>query len=361
MNIDTDAIKARLARGARDRASRVRHRYPTVELTESFVDSLSLRGRECVRISPPRESRGYERAESFVSEFFDQQETGRRGDPPVYSFAPTYESGRICFYASAPTGREKDIRDAVTGKYAGADIRPIDEALPVGPGGYAAGARLVLYADALYPLGTRQTSEPVIEDPHGSILPKLVGGADETAMLQGVFRSIGGRWFNRGAFGAGGDRVAESLRNGTSVGHINPEIITPDQTKNAASDIQRQRGRDAFTVTLRVLATGPDRATASQRVQDIVGSLNAVKNPATEQWLVAHPRSGRDLRTHIQSMAGRWPSETGIRRLWSGQQTVLTDEELGGFLVHLPAENDVDAPVEWSEDAESSRIPPDAF
>lgn len=350
------AIQTRL----QDRAASLRTTYPTVEYTDALADSIDIHDRDLLAIKPPKESDGIDASQSFVSTFYHDTTLGT--SPPTYSLTPAYHDGRITIYASAPAGRASDIRDAVTNAYPGASVAQTTTALPITPGQCVAGAKLTPAFDCLRPLQTRASSDPLEDDPQTALFPRMVGDDDEFACIQGVFSSVSEHWFKRGMVGTTGERVAAALTDGVAVGQLDPTVITTDQATRASKDIGRQHGRDAFRVGLRVLAAADTRQAASRRLGRIVANLNAVNNPDTEQKLVPVPQSGQSLRALIQTVGGRWPDHRN--RLWdalTGPSNILTDQELGDFLVHFPTAEDVQAPVEWSEQTESERIPADTY
>jgi hypothetical protein len=344
----------------RDTAASLQTTYSTVEYTEALANSLNLHGRDFLTIKPPRESDGLKASQALVSAFYHDTSLGTSS--PTYSLTPAYHDGRIHIYASAPDGRASDIRDTVTNAYPGASVAQSATTLPIGEGQYVAGAKLRTQKDCLFPLQTRASSEALETDPFTAILPRMVGDDDEVACLQAVFTSAPERWFSRGLVGSSGERVASALTDGIAVGELDPQVITTDQATRASKDIGRQHGRDAFRVDLRVLTAADSRQTASRRLERIVANLNCVSNPDTEQKLVPVSQSGQSLRALIQTVGGRWPDHRN--RLWdalTGPANILTDQELGDFLVHLPTADDVQAPLEWAEQTTSERIPPDAY
>lgn len=339
--------------------SRLRHRFPTLELTASHLDSLHTRDREIYTIRPPRESAGPSMGQEFASQFFADSETGRKG--AYYSIEAWGRDGRAELVATVPDGRGAVLRDALSALYPGAQAVRRDTPVP-DPGAFAAGARLGLAHDSVFPLQHRNTQDPLVEDPHATHLSKVVGGDGELALLQVVFTPVRGRWYKRGFMpapvGLSGNGIADAFQRGDVHGLANPRTIKPDQRQAAASDIGRQEGRDAFACSMRVIALANTRSRASERVRAITDSLNVVKDAATRQKLVTHPLSGMDLRAGLAAAYGRWPdARPRVREGLYGRRQVLTDEELGDWMLHLPT--DIEAPIDWAATAAGERIPSD--
>lgn len=353
-------MSLRIQTRLRDRAASLRTTYPTVEHTETLAASITLHDRDLLAIKPPRDSRGIDASQSLVGALYHDTTLGTAA--PTYSVTPMYHDGRITIYASTPKGRASDLRDAVTNAYPGASVARAQTPLPIESGQYVAGARLTTAEDCVFPLQTRHSSDPLDTDPFTTIFPRLVGGDDECACIQAVFTSVSEHWFKRGLVGSSGERVASALTEGVAVGQLDPQVITTDQARRASQDVGRQHGRDAFRVSLRVLASGDTRQTASQRLERIASTLNVANNPDTEQKLVPVPQSGESLRALIQTVGGRWSDyRTPVWDALVGPSNILTDHELGDVLVHLPTADAVQVPLAWADQTTSERIPPDAY
>lgn len=346
-----------------DHASRLTGQAPTIELTDTITNGVSHDHRDIVAIRPPRESDGMDVGRNLAAAL--HHDLSILGESHTFSFTPVYSAGRITLYASAPEGRASDIRDAVTNIYPGATVRSVpddDGGIPLPTGHYAAGARLQTTELALRPLKTTKSKDPLESDPHTNLLPPLVGADDEMALIQAVFRPLRSSWYKGGLLAFGGDRIERQHKKGKLVGVFDPEYEATDSSTRAAKDVSQQDGRDAFDVSLRILAVAPTRGGASQRVQKIAANLNAVKNPDTGQKLVPDYQAGVGLQDLIERIGGRKPDvRPRIVRHLRGSKNAFTDQELGDFLVHLPTKEDVQAPIEWAEQTESERIPADAY
>jgi hypothetical protein len=211
-----------------------------------------------------------------------------------------------------------------------------DRAAVVRPDAHLAGARITLKKDCLYPLRHHATrTDPVRDedDPHRSIHAAMHSeDAAETTVLQLVFEQVGETWYDRGAIGASAGRIAQTKRDGQSVGFWRPYHSRPDPDRDAASDIETQSGRPAFRTTIRVFAIAADRPQATRRVQAMTGMFSDLDNPATGQRLVAGDGLLRDyaLQTEFADALRRsLPPESRTQRLIHGPQNVLTDRELG--------------------------------
>lgn len=320
-------------------------------LAETVAETAADAPGDVVRVRPFKESPGLDDGEAFMRGL---HRTDRDGGLPTYAFEWWFDERRLkpVVYTPDPDG----VVDLVNSRYPNSSVQVSGDRFPaVEQGDHVAVARLALSDDAIFPTAIPDG------DPYKTLLPKLVGrGADERVLMQVVFRPTTDRWFRRGKMGADGDVIAENVKKGRLVGEVNPKVVQSDSDTKKARDIQEQRGKPAFTVTVRVAAIAPDPQTAVERRDDVTGAFGEYDHDYADQGFEATPLSGSDARAALENAARRKHRQKGrVARWLRGPSNVLTAEQLGA-VAYLP-NAEVNVPdVDWSRMESGPGVPPDA-
>ena len=304
-----------------------------------------------VHVRPYGDSEGFDAAVEFVRDLY-RSPNAETGEQSIASMEWWFTDGQLSqrFCTTTP-GRFDQLLDS---RYQNSSVHTPDRAfLELHPDEYVASARLYLRQDCAFPLSHQNASvDALATDPYTAIVSALAGPDDTRALVQCAFMPVGKQaWYRRGMLaslrGHDVDGIAENRKEGTVKGEVNPRIVESRTDRLTAKDMQRQRGRPAFQTTVRIVATGPNKANVRTRMDDLESAFEEFAYPASEQEFVAEPLSGRALIDGIAAATGReLPTQGRIRRALFGRESVLTDDELAG-LVHLP-NREINAPLlDW--------------
>ena len=227
----------------------------------------------------------------------------------------------------------------------------------IDPDEYVAGAWLEMEKLPYYPI-RHHNSEGFETDPYGEITSEMLSLDESKVVTQVVFRPAKQSWTDGDRFKHNSvDDLAHALRQGTSVGWLNPRTRpASEKDKRAAKTIEQQRGQQAFHVNIRVLAISSDKNEAEARARGVAGMFRKYYNAITEQGLddtpVWHRKDGkraRQLRQHVTRM---------VDREWIDRRMVLTVDELAG-VAHIP-NNEIETPnIDWRYTQRGDRVPAD--
>ncbi|MCD2204929.1 hypothetical protein [Halobacterium sp. KA-6] len=245
----------------------------------------------------------------------------------------------------APTVAAADtLRRRLATNYPNTEIERVEtgHGLPqIKPGEYVAGARVATNIGSYYPIRDH-TNEGFDTDPYGELTREMLGDEDTRVVTQVVFRPAKASWTSGSRLRSDSiDDIANSLRQGTSVGWLNPRTRPPSAAdKRAAKTLEHERDKLAYHTTIRVLAISPSKRDALARTRGVANIFETQYNGISKQGLEATPVWHRDddgtvarLREFVEAMA---------TRQYTPQQTVLTVDELAG-VAHLP-EGDIPTP-----------------
>jgi len=230
--------------------------------------------------------------------------------------------------------------------------------LPViDPDEYVAGAWLEMEKLPYYPI-RHHNSDEWATDPYGEITSEMLSLDDSTVVTQVVFRPAKQSWTDGDRFKHNSvDDLAHALRQGTSVGWLDPQTRPASQKdKQAAKTIEQQRGQQAFHVNIRVLAASTDKNEAEARARGVAGMFRKYYNAMTEQglddtpvWHRKESKRASQLRQHVARMADRE---------WTDRRMIMTVDELAG-VAHIP-NNEIETPnIDWRYTQRGDRVPAD--
>jgi len=179
-------------------------------------------------------------------------------------------------------------------------------------------------------------------DPYGEITSEMLSLDDSTVVTQVVFRPAKQSWTDGDRFKHNSvDDLAHALRQGTSVGWLDPQTRPASQKdKQAAKTIEQQRGQQAFHVNIRVPAASTDKNEAEARARGVARMFRKYYNAMTEQglddtpvWHRKESKRASQLRQHVARMADRE---------WTDRRMIMTVDELRRRRPH-PEQRDRDA------------------
>ncbi|AGB33959.1 hypothetical protein C488_20692 [Natrinema pellirubrum DSM 15624] len=315
-----------------------------------------------LRIRPFKENQGVVDGAGLLQSVHDVTTNFRgKNTSDHHSFEVWFDEGKITFYMHAATEAAADkFRRRVGNNYANSEVFPVDGgvAFPViDPDEYVAGAWLEMEKLPYYPI-RHHNSDEWANDPYGEITSEMLTLDDSTVVTQVVFRPAKQSWTDGDRFKHNSvDDLAHALRQGTSVGWLNPRTRpASEKDKQAAETIEQQRGQQAFHVNIRVLAASTDKDEAEARARGVAGMFRKYYNAITEQGLddtpVWHRKDGKrakQLRQHVTRMADRE---------WTDRRMIMTVDELAG-VAHIP-NNEIETPnIDWRYTQRGDRVPAD--
>ena len=299
-----------------------------------------------LRVRPHTHSAGIQDAAGIYRSLHDV-ETSFWGSnqSDSYSFETWFTGEQLEFYVHAPTEAAADtLRRRLATNYPNTDIERVDtgHGLPqIKSGEYVAGARVSTTLGSYYPIRDH-TNEGFDTDPYGELTREMLGGEETRVVTQVVFRPAKASWTSGSRLRSDSiDDIANGLRQGTSVGWLNPRTRPPSAAdKRAAKILEHERDKPAYHTTIRVLAISPSKRDALARTRGVANIFETQYNGISNQSLEATPVWHRDddgtvarLREFVEDVA---------TRQYTPQQTVLTVDELAG-VAHLP-EGEVPTP-----------------
>jgi hypothetical protein len=334
-----------------------------LQIDDPFVQRPESAPGVLLRIRPFKENQGVIDGAGLLQSVHDVT-TNLRGKNTSdhHSFEVWFDEGKIKFYMHAATEAAADkFRRRVGNNYANSEVFPVEEghAFPViAPDEYVAGAWLEMEKIPYYPI-RHYNSQEFEADPYGEITSEMLSLDDSKVVTQVVFRPAKQSWTSGDRFKHNSvDDLAHALRQGTSVGWLNPRTRPASQKdKQAAKTIEQQRGQQAFHVNIRILAVSPDQEEAEARAHGVAGMFRKFYNGITEQglndtpvWHRTEDKRASKLHDHVTRMADRE---------WIDRQMIMTVNELAG-VAHIP-NDDIETPnIDWRHTQRGDRIPADA-
>ncbi|WP_276256481.1 hypothetical protein [Halomontanus rarus] len=333
-----------------------------LDLDEPFVqpseDALGV----LLRIRPFKENQGIVDGAGLLQSVHDVTTNFRgKNTSDHHSFEVWFDEGKVKFYMHAATEAAADkFRRRVGNNYANSEVFPVedDAAFPViDPDQYVAGARLEMEKIPYYPI-RHHNSEGFETDPYGEITSEMLSLDDSTVVTQVIFRPAKQSWTDGDRFKHNSvDELAHALRQGTSVGWIDPQTRPPsEKDKRAATVIEQQRGQQAFHVNIRVLAASSNQDEAEARARGVAGMFRKYYNAITEQGLDDTPvwhRNESKRAKRLQRFVRRMSD-----REWIDRHMIMTVDELAG-VAHIP-NSEIETPkIDWRYTQRGDRIPAD--
>ncbi|WP_254525985.1 hypothetical protein [Natrinema caseinilyticum] len=352
-----------------ERLTEVFHSSPQYEATqldfeggEPFVQRQADTPGTLLRIRPYKENEGVVDGAGLLQSVHDVTTNFRgKNTSDHHSFEVWFDEGKICFYMHAATDAAADkFRRRVGNNYANSEVFRVEDghAFPIiEPDEYVAGAWLEMEKIPYYPI-RHDNSEGFETDPYGEITSEMLSLDDSTVVTQVVFRPAKQSWTDGDRFKHNSvDELAYALRQGTSVGWLNPRTRpASEKDKQAAKTIEQQRGQQAFHVNIRVLAASSEQDEAEARARGVAGMFRKYYNAVTEQGLddipVWHRRKRKRanrLRRFVQRMSDRD---------WIDRRMIMTVDELAG-VAHIP-NAEIETPnIDWRYTQRGDRVPAD--
>jgi hypothetical protein len=231
-----------------------------LDFEEPFVQPPESAPGILLRIRPFKENQGIVDGAGLLQSVHDVTTNFRgKNTSDHHSFEVWYDEGKIKFYMHAATEAAADkFRRRVGNNYANSEVFPVEggAAFPViDPDEYVAGAWLEMEKLPYYPI-RHHNSEGFETDPYGEITSEMLSLDESKVVTQVVFRPAKQSWTDGDRFKHNSvDDLAHALRQGTSVGWLNPRTRpASEKDKQAAKTIEQQRGQQAFHVNIRILA-----------------------------------------------------------------------------------------------------------
>lgn len=336
--------------------------YEAVQLTSSepLLNPAADTGGVLLRVQPYADDRGIAAAAGVYRALHDV-ETSFWGSntSPAYAFETWFAGGELTFTVYAATEAAADsFRRHLTTNYPNADIERLTEGAGfprIQPGEYVAGARVATTLGSYYPI-RHHTNDGFDTDPYGALTQELF--ADDAAtrvVAQVVFRPAKHAWTSGSRLRTDSiDDIAHGLRQGTSVGWLNPTTRPPSKAdKRAATVLEQERDKPAYHATIRILGVSPSKRAAEARTQGVARMFENHYNGVADQGLEATPVWHRDddgtvarLREFVGDMAAR---------KWAPQQTILTVDELAG-VAHLPPAEVGTSAIDWQATQQGDHV-----
>ncbi|MFC3958922.1 hypothetical protein [Halovivax cerinus] len=335
----------------------------TLGLDEPYIQHPESAPGVLLRIRPYKENQGVVDGAGLLQSVHDVTTNFRgKNTSDHHSFEVWFDEGKIKFYMHAATASAADkFRRRVGNSYANSEVFPVEDgyAFPViEPDEYVAGAWMEMAKMPYYPI-RHHNAEGWETDPYGEITSEMLSTDDSKVVTQVVFRPAKESWTDGDRFKRNSvDDLAHALRQGTSVGWLDP-TVRPASAKDtqAAKTIEEQRGEQAFHVNVRILAVSPSADEAEARARGVAGMFRKYYNAVTEQGLddipVWHHRETlrvRSLRNHLQRMCDRE---------WIDRRMIMTVDELAG-VAHIPNDEIETPKIDWRYTQRGDRIPADA-
>ncbi|SFT03846.1 hypothetical protein [Halostagnicola kamekurae] len=352
-----------------DRFTKVLGSSPQYESTqlefgeqESFVQHQSDTPGTLLRIRPYKENDGVVDGAGVLQSVHDVTTNFRgKNTSDHHSFEVWFDQGKIKFYMHAATEAAADkFRRRVGNNYANSEIFRVEEghAFPViDSNEYVAGAWLEMEKIPYYPI-RHHNSEGFETDPYGEITSEMLSLDNSTVVTQVVFRPAKQSWTEGDRFKHNSvDELAHALRQGTSVGWLNPRTRpASEKDKQAAKTIEQQRGQQAFHVNIRVLAASSEKDEAEARARGVAGMFRKYYNAITEQGLDDNPVWHRKERKRAERLR-RFLYRMRDRE-WIDRRMIMTVDELAG-VAHIPNAEIETPKIDWRYTQRGDRLPSD--
>ena len=334
-----------------------------LDIEEPFIQQCESAPGVLLRIRPYKENQGIVDGAGLLQSVHDVTTNFRgKNTSDHHSFEVWFDEGKVKFYMHAATEAAADkFRRRVGNNYANCEVFPVEDsyAFPViEPDQYVAGAWLEMELIPYYPI-RHHNSEGFETDPYGEITSEMLSLDDSTVVTQVIFRPAKSSWTDGDRFKHNSvDELAHALRQGTSVGWINPQTRPPsEKDKRAATIIEQQRGQQAFHVNIRVLAASSNQDEAESRARGVAGMFRKYYNAITEQGLDDTPvwhRNESKRAKRLQQFVRRMSN-----REWIDRHMIMTVDELAG-VAHIP-NSEIETPkIDWRYTQRGDRIPADS-
>lgn len=337
--------------------------YEASRIGEGITQSVDEVPGTLLRIVPYKENEGITGAARLLQAIHDVQTEGwlrRKNVSDHHAWELWFDDGKIKFFlhTATPEAAEKYIT-RVESSYSDSNIFTVDNGRafpPISHDDYVAAAELDLERHHFYPI-RHFRAEGFEHDPYSEVTSEMLSTEDSSVVVQVVFRPEPTDWANNdgGGFlrrGVSVDDVAESIKQGQVVGWRDSRVRDPTKKdKDAAKIIEQQRGKYAFNVNLRVIATSPDKGEAEARCEGVAGMFTRYYNSQTEQGFEATPVSSARLREVIGDFH---------ERAWDNRDTILTIDELAGA-AHIPNEEIETPNIDWKTTRSGTSVSADAF
>ncbi|AQL41641.1 hypothetical protein BV210_02435 [Halorientalis sp. IM1011] len=341
---------------------------PQYEATRLDLDDESVRPPDddsgvLLRIRPYKENQGIVDGAGLLQSVHDVTTNFRgKNTSDHHSFEVWFDEGKIAFYMHAANEAAADkFRRRVGNNYANSEVFPVDDAgsFPtIGADEYVAGAWMEMEKMPFFPI-RHHNAEGFETDPYGEITSEMLSTDESKVVTQVIFRPAKESWTEGDRFKHNSvDDLAHGLRQGTSVGWLNPKVRPASaKDKQAAKTIEKQRGQQAFHVNIRILAVSPDKDEAEARARGVAGMYRKYYNAITEQGLSDNPvwhyrgsKRVRKLRRHVRRM---------VNREFVDRNMIMTVDETAG-VAHIP-NDEIETPrIDWRYQQRGDRIPADA-
>ncbi|MCU4744117.1 hypothetical protein [Natronoglomus mannanivorans] len=334
-----------------------------LDLEEPFVQPCEDASGVLLRIRPYKENQGIVDGAGLLQSVHDVTTNFRgRNTSDHHSFEVWFDEGKIKFYMHAATEAAADkFRRRVGNNYANSEVYPVENshAFPViDPDQYVVGARLEMEKIPYYPI-RHHNSEGWETDPYGEITSEMLSLDESTVVTQVIFRPAKQSWTDGDRFKHNSvDEIAHALRQGTSVGWLEPQTRPPSKKdKRAATVIEQQRGQQAFHVNIRVFAASSNQEEADARARGVAGMFRKYYNAITEQGLDDTPiwhRKESKRTNRLQRFVRRMSD-----RKWIDRYMIMTVDELAG-VAHIPNSEIGTPKIDWRYTQRGDRIPADS-
>lgn len=341
---------------------RSRPQYAPTQVDERVTQPADAVPGHLLRIIPFKDNEGITGGAQLLKDLHKVEWGGMRNTTNVsdhHAFELWFNEGSISFYLHAGSTSPPDTYvSRIENRYSNSDVATITDGtgFPViEPGEYVTAAEITLEQHHFYALRHFQ-AEGFEDDPYSGIISEMLSTEETRVVVQVVMRPEPTEWADNdgGGFlrqGVSVNDIAESLRDENLVGVLNPRTRPPStKEKEAAKIIERQHGKRAFNVNIRVLAISPEPAKARARCEGVAEMFEQEYNSKTNQGFEASPVAPRRVRQVIADCH---------QRAWDDNETILTYAELVGA-AHVP-NADIGVPnIAWKNTQRGARVSPDA-
>lgn len=316
-------------------------------------DEIGTDERALVSVRPFADSEGFDAAVEFARDLHRGEQTGETDQQAIEAMEWWFTDGqlRLRFCTATPSRFDR----LVNARYEHSTVHtPERSFLDLRADEYVASAQLRLNLDCAFPIAHPNARlHSLDQNPYTGIASALGGPDDTRALVQCAFMPVATSWYQRGVwgswYGTDVDDIADRRKDGTAKGEVNPRVVESEHSDRwTAMDMHAQRGKPAFQVAVRVVATGPTKAAVRERLEAVTSAFDAYSYPATEQGFTPDYLSTDTVTEGLAQAAGRDLAPQGwLKRSLFGRTMVVTYEELAG-LVPLPNQS-INAPLlDWA-------------
>lgn len=349
----------RLRSGLADRLGRSGYRARQLSLEEPLDRGPEDVSGSLYRIRP-HDTNDIEAAACFFRSIHDV-ETNYRGvntsDPGTFEL--WFDTNRVGIFLHAADERAGLVRRRLATAFEDPTVERVTSppAFPaVAPDAYVAGARVRPRRHDYYPIRTHD-EEGFPTDPLGEVAGAMHTQADGFVVLQVCYRPAKRSWTDASLFRQDGiEDVAHGLRQGRSVGWLNPRIRSAsDADERLATRLEHRRREAAYHTIVRVLAVSSDRQEAATRAKLVAGTFRQLYDGPGGQGLTDVPVARRSALLHRRQLRGFL--ERVADRRWTDHASVLSVDELAG-VVHLPTDAVGIPALDWHRSPSGEEISP---